>query len=100
MEIPWAILGPLGALAAYIAFVIVDYIVTSQRNARRARELKCQDPPVLKNGGLFGLKLLKRAIVADKERLFPLEIIRRLHDAGANTYIYSTMGATNISTAG
>lgn len=100
MGIPWITLSPLWALVAFIVYRVLASVVTSQRNAMRARDLKCQDPPTLKSTLPFGLDLLKRAMAADKEKLFPDEIIRRYSEAGATTYLYSTMGATNLSTAG
>lgn len=100
MWIPWTTLSPLWALVAFVVYKVVASIVTSQQNAMKARQLKCQDPPTLKSTLPFGLDLLKRALAADKEKLFPNEVIRRFSEAGATTYRYSTMGATMIATSG
>jgi cytochrome P450 len=42
---------------------------------------------------------MRRAIKADQDQLFPVDVIDRIHDVGAITYSYSILGAKNYHTS-
>ena len=100
MAIPFAALGLLYALGSFIVYQFLNSFLRTRHNARRARELNCQDPPKLPTTLPLGFDVLQSALAADKNKEFPVELERRHAQVGANTYTYSSMGSTQIMTAG
>jgi len=99
MQLPIAIMALGWAFVAYIIYLVLNSFVTSRRNAAKARELKCEEPPFQKNRYPLGVDNLLRAIEADKQKQFPVDAIQRTADTGAITYRYSILGNKNIFTA-
>lgn len=95
-----AIFGLLISLGAIVLYRIVTYIALSLHNSSRARELKCQDPPMFKSHLPFGLDIVNRAIAADNKKLFLVDLAQRVKEVGALTHLYSTMGSTTLFTIG
>jgi len=98
MQLPIAIVGLIWAVVAYIIYSVITTVLQTRANAAKARELKCEEPPNFKNGWPLGLDQLKMALAADKAQQFPLDVIRKTSEAGAFTFKYSILGATNIAT--
>jgi hypothetical protein len=99
MELPIAIVAVFWAAGSYVIYLFLSRFLTSRRNAAKARELKCEDPPFQKNRYPLGIDQVIRAVNADKAKLFPPDQIRRCSDTGAITYKYSVLGNNNIFTA-
>jgi hypothetical protein len=99
MELPIAVVALAWALVAYVIYFFVSLVVTSRRHAAMARELKCEEPAIQKNKWPLGIDNLMRALAADKEKQFPVDMIQRTVDVGAITYKYSVLGTTNIATS-
>lgn len=100
MVIPLAFIGIIYSVVCFIVYRILQSFLLKRHNARRSRELKCQDPPSLPSTLPFGLDILLKALAADRNMEFPVELERRNAQVGANTYLYSTMGSTNLLTVG
>lgn len=100
MALPLAFLGIIYVLISYIGYRLLNSVLTKRHNARRARELKCIDPPSLPSHSFLGIDHLKTALAADKNKEFPVEMARRRDQVGAETFLYSTMGSTNVFTSG
>lgn len=100
MALPLAFLGIIYLLVSYVGYLVLQSILTKRHNARRARELKCLDPPALPSTRILGIDHLKTALAADKNKEFPVELGRRQDQVGAPTFTYSTMGSTMIFTSG
>ena len=100
MAIPLAVIGLLYDVICFIFYRALQSFLLGRHNTRLARELKCQDPPKLQSNMPLGLDILKSALEADKNMEFPVEMARRTAQVSANTYLYSTMGSTNIFTVG
>jgi hypothetical protein len=64
MQIPIAVIGLAWTGVAYILYLFLNSYLTSRRNVAKARELKCEDPPIQKNRWPLGLDQLKRALAA------------------------------------
>ncbi|OBT54283.1 hypothetical protein VE04_05732 [Pseudogymnoascus sp. 24MN13] len=47
MALPLAFLGIIYLLVSYVGYLVLQSVLTKRHNARRARELKCLDPPAL-----------------------------------------------------
>ena len=99
MHIPLGIAAFASALVVYIFYVFLSAILISRRNAGKARELNCEEPPFQTNRYPFGIDQLLRALEADKAKQFPTDAIQRTVDTGSITYKYSLLGITNIFTA-
>jgi hypothetical protein len=99
MKLPVAIVAVFWAAGSYVIYLFLSRFLTSRRNAAKARELKCEDPPFQKNRYPLGIDQVIRAVNADKAKLFPLDQIQRTLDTGAITYKYSVLGNNNIFTA-
>ena len=99
MKLPVAIIAVFWAAGSYVIYLFLSRFLTSRRNATKARELKCEDPPFQKNRYPLGIDQVIRAVNADKAKLFPLDQIQRTLDTGAITYKYSVLGNNNIFTA-
>lgn len=99
MGISLAVLGLSWAFVAYIIFAIIRGFLVSRHNTRMAKELKCEEPAHQKNKLPFGIDVVLRALKADNEKLFPVDLQQRTADVGAITYRYSILGAHNVMTA-
>jgi hypothetical protein len=99
MELSIATVAVFWAAGSYVIYLFLSRFLTSRRNAAKARELKCEDPPFQKNRYPLGIDQVIRAVNADKAKLFPLDQIQRTLDTGAITYKYSVLGNNNIFTA-
>ena len=100
MALPLAFLGIIYVVVSYVGYRLLQSALTKRHNARRARELKCLDPPTLPSTQFLGIDHLKTALAADKNKEFPVEMARRRDQVGAETFLYSTMGSTNVFTSG
>lgn len=100
MALPLAFLGIIYVLVSYVGYRLLQSVLTKRHNSRRARELKCLDPPTLSSNRILGIDHLKTALAADKNKEFPVEMARRRDQVGAETFLYSTMGSTQIFTSG
>ena len=99
MHLPIAVLG-LGWLAvSYVVYTILASLVRLRRHIILAREWGTKDPPTQKNRLPFGIDQVQRALKADKDKLFPVDTIKRTKDVGAITFKYSVLGSTNFFTA-
>ena len=76
MELPIAIVAVFWAAGSYFIYLFLSRFLTSRRNAAKARELKCEDPPFQKNRYPLGIDQVIRAVNADKAKLFPLDQIQ------------------------
>ncbi|KFY66280.1 hypothetical protein V496_02116 [Pseudogymnoascus sp. VKM F-4515 (FW-2607)] len=99
MAHPLAVLSIIYVIASYTGYCLLNFLLIQRHNARRARELKCLDPPTLPSHRILGLDHLKAALNADKAKEFPVEMVRRRDQVGAETFLYSTMGSNNIFTS-
>jgi hypothetical protein len=99
MELPIAIVALGWALVAYVIYFFVSLVLISRRHAAMARELKCEEPARQENKWPLGIDNLMRALAADKEKQFPVDMIRRTIENGAITYKYSILGTTNVATS-
>ncbi|KAL2072294.1 hypothetical protein VTL71DRAFT_11637 [Oculimacula yallundae] len=86
-------------VVSYIIYLVISSFLTSRRHARKARELKCEEPPVQKNKYPGGIDQILRAFAADKIQQFPVDTIQRTVDIGAITYSYSLLGSKFYFTA-
>jgi hypothetical protein len=100
MVIPLAFVGIIYSVVCLILYRTLQSFLVKRHNAHRSRELKCQDPPSLPSRLPLGLDILQSALAADRNKEFPVELERRNAQVGANTYLYSTMGSTNLLTVG
>lgn len=64
MRLPLALAGLAWAPVAYVLYLFLAAYLTARRNAAKALELKCEDPPFQKNRWPLGLDNLKRALAA------------------------------------
>jgi len=99
MELPIAVIALGWAFVAYVIYFFVSLILTSRRHAAMARELECEEPPFQKNKWPLGIDNLLRALAADKEKQFPVDMVKRTIENGAITYRYSILGTTNLATS-
>jgi cytochrome P450 len=86
------------AIVAYVLFTIVNSIVRARQNAAKARKFGCADVPFQKNRLPLGIDQLQRALEADKQQIFPDDLIKRYHEMGVNTWRYSVMGSRTFTT--
>jgi hypothetical protein len=100
MDIPLTFVGILYSVVCFILYRTLQSFLLNRHNARRSRELKCQDPPSLPSTLPLGFDILQSALAADRNMEYPVEMERRTAQVGANTYHYSTMGSTNLLTVG
>jgi hypothetical protein len=61
MDVPLAIAA---LLLAYFIYLVLSAYLMRRKNAAKALELKCEDPPLQKNRWPLGLDNLKRALAA------------------------------------
>jgi hypothetical protein len=99
MQFSHALIGLAWVTVSYIFYVVLASFIQSRRHAALAKEWRTQEPPALKTRLPFGIDLVQRVMKSDKEQLFPEDTIKRVEDAGAITYKYTTLGSTNIFTA-
>lgn len=69
MQLPFAITAItafFGFGASYLFYAIISAFVTSRRNAAKARELKCEEPPFEDNRWPLGIDNSLRALAADR----------------------------------
>lgn len=67
----------LWAIAAYISIKFLLYFVQKGRNAVKARQLGCQDPPFFNPWDVFGVIGVYGAISADKAKGVPQLVLQR-----------------------
>lgn len=96
MQILWVFVW---AGLSYVVVLVVTALLTSRRNAIKARELKCEAPPRQKNRWPLGIDQIVRAIRADQAQQFPVDTIKRTEDVGAITYSWRLFGSENFATA-
>lgn len=92
MQLPSAITALFGFGASYVFYAIISGFLTSRRNAAKARELNCEEPPFEKNRWPFGIDNLLRALAADRAQQFPVDLIKRFEDLSTSTYRYQILG--------
>src|SRR3954470_13919357 len=98
MQIPITITA-LWVVLSYILYLLLSRFVQSRRQASKARELKCEDPPFLKNKYPGGIDHLIKALEDVKTNTYPDHVTKRMEEAGAITYKYSSFGSINTFTA-
>lgn len=99
MRISITAIGLGWTLVTYVLYLFLQSFLTSRRNAKKARELKCEAPIIQKNRWPLGLDQLKRALAADKAQLFPVDSYKRTIENNAITYQYSILGVKQLFTA-
>ncbi|KAI9052520.1 hypothetical protein LZ554_003864 [Drepanopeziza brunnea f. sp. 'monogermtubi'] len=92
-------LTALWVAVSYILYKFISSFLKTRRQAIRARELKCEEPPFQKNRYPGGIDNIMRALAADRAKRFPDDSTKRMADVGAITYKYSLLGTRNIFTA-
>jgi hypothetical protein len=97
MSFSYASLALLWGPLSYVTYLILSSILSSRRNAARARALKCEEPPFERNRWPLGIDSLKRALAADRAQHFPEDLIKRFEDLGTHTYRYQVLGEHLIS---
>lgn len=88
--------GLLGA--SYAVFWVLNRIVTAHRQAARAREWGCKEPPLEPFRLPLGVDHVRRALAADKAQQFPDFIVRRAEALGVWTWRYHLFGKRIIAT--
>lgn len=86
------------ATISYIVYHILDKLVQSRRRAAKALELGCKEPPVEHFRWPWGIDMVREALQADKDKLFPDLVIKRAKRMGVNTWRYTIFGRTNVTT--
>jgi cytochrome P450 len=99
MHVPLAVVALGWAVISYVLYSVVTGLIKARRHAALAKEWNCRDPPIQKNRLPFGIDNLQRSLKADKEKMFPVDAIKRTKDVGAITFKHSTLGSTNVFTA-
>jgi hypothetical protein len=92
MQVPVAITTLFWVATSYVLYIIISAFLTSRRNATKARELKCEEPPLERNRLPLGIDNLLRSLAADRAKQFPVDLIRRFEEVGTNTYRYQVLG--------
>ncbi|KAK3939387.1 cytochrome P450 [Diplogelasinospora grovesii] len=98
MQVPVAITTLFWVTTSYVFYITISAFLTSRRNATKARELKCEEPPLERNRLPLGIDNLLRTLAADRAKQFPVDLIRRFEEVGTNTYRYQVLGARNFRT--
>lgn len=79
-----------------ILFKILTNILTTRhttrRNAAKALELMCEEPPFNRSHWPLGIDSLLRSLVAARAQRFPDDLIKRFEDMGTDTYVYRMLG--------
>lgn len=88
--------GLLGA--SYVIFWILNRLVTAHRQAARAKEWGCKEPPKEHHKLPLGIDIIRHALNADKQRIFPQWIVRRAEGMGVWTWRYYLFGKRIITT--
>jgi len=74
-----------------ILFKILTNILTTRhstpRNAAKARELMCGEPPFNRSQWPLGIDSLLRSLVAARAQRFPDDLIKRFEDMGTDNYL-------------
>lgn len=103
MHIPFAFAILSWVVVSYVIYLFVTNFLRTQRHARIAKELKCEEPPVQRNPGYrplpLGIDNITRAFAADKRKDFPTDQVQRIKDTGAITFAYHLLGSKNLFTA-
>lgn len=89
------------ASASYAVFWLLDNYITASRIAAKSREWGCQDPkeevyPGL--GVLASINQVRRALRADKQKIFPHWLLGRAEALGVWTWQYQLFGSKTIMT--
>ncbi|KAI0161368.1 cytochrome P450 alkane hydroxylase-like protein [Xylariaceae sp. FL1272] len=87
------------AAISYVVYIILYSLFVSRRNAAKARELGCQEPPCEKNRLPFGYDQAQRFGKADKAMEMPTDMVRRFDEVGAYTHRFNMLGMTGFRTA-
>lgn len=96
--LPIAVTALAWVVTSYIIYLFAASYLTARHNARRALELKCEAPPFRKNRWPLGIDQIRGALAADKEKQFPVWLVRNTENNGI-THGYSIFGQKQISTA-
>lgn len=92
----------LAAIAgvSYAVFRLLDHYVTARRAAAKAREWGCKEPKEeVFPGGLFAsICQVRRALQADKEKVFPHWVLGRAEKLGVWTWKYKLFGSRIVVT--
>ncbi|KAH9204927.1 cytochrome P450 alkane hydroxylase-like protein [Leptodontidium sp. 2 PMI_412] len=98
MQLPIAVTTLLVAVS-YIIYLFLSGFLRSRRQAIKARELKCEEPPMLKSRYPLGISTIIRSVTANNAKFFPLDMIERTKETGAITYKFNLVGKNRIFTA-
>lgn len=83
---------------SYILFWLLDRVVTARRQAAKAREWGCKEPPLEPFRWPLGIDNIMSAMEADKEKVFPDWFVRRAEAMGVYTWRYYLFGKRIITT--
>ncbi|TKA72875.1 hypothetical protein B0A55_06648 [Friedmanniomyces simplex] len=101
----YSVLLPVWGLVALVLYKVVSMVVESQRQAAKAKQLNCQDAPMLPELGFLGYKGVQQMMKADKENLFPDMLVDRhnkmseLTGRPCSTYQFHTLGQSQYFTS-
>jgi hypothetical protein len=99
VTMPFYVAASLFLLSAWVAYKIVDSILTSRRHAKRAAELGCKPPPVFPTRWPFGLDFMWRLVKADRAGLLPpFTLIMYKEMGGATTHEQNFIGRIGLVT--
>ncbi|KAI1325951.1 cytochrome P450 alkane hydroxylase-like protein [Xylariaceae sp. FL0255] len=86
------------AVVSYIVYAIISYVLTSRRNAAKARALGCEEPLGREIAKLpLGIDLVQEFGKADQEKQIPPFMIKKFEELG-NTYRFNLLGSTGFRT--
>ena len=89
----------LGAIAVFAAYWIISTIVGNRRHAREAERLGCKAVPERPHKLPLGIDFVLRALKADKEKLFPTDMMNVYHEVGnVATWNYEILGNSTYMT--
>ncbi|PSR80330.1 cytochrome P450 [Coniella lustricola] len=83
---------------SYLAFLVVDSLVTSHRRAGKAREWGCEQPARQALTKPWGIDKVQDAMAADRIKQFPQYAFSQAVAMGRWTWMYKLFGAEIIST--
>lgn len=84
--------------ASYLVFWLLNQAVTVRRQAARAQEWGCKEPPLEAFRWPLGIDNIMRCLEADKQKCFPDFFVRRVEAMGVYTWQYYLFGKRIITT--
>ena len=90
--------GLISTAVVLILFKSVSKILADRRYAAEAKRLGCKPPPVEPNKWPLGIDQLLRLLKADREMLYPDDMIKHFDEMQDWTHEFSILGNTALST--